>query len=319
MADTTFTYGPANVTSLLTTTNSARMGNIKDGIFSEIPTLNWLLGKGRVKMQSGGASILTYLRTAANSTAAAYAAFDIINTTPQDELTTSQAKWKQYAASISVSGREDRIQNTGKDAMFSLVQSKLDGADRSLRDLIAADLYAATQATNSIQTLVTLIDATSTIQDINSTTYSYWQADSNSGGSFAAQGRDDMLTLWNALAVIPGPMTDMIVTTSDIHGYYEGSLVAQQRYQSFGQGNASFQNLMFKSAPVIFDNDATSGVMYFLNSNVLELVVSSDTNFTLSEWVKPSDQDAKVAQLLAAMELVTTNRRKLGKITAITA
>jgi len=166
---------------------------------------------------------------------------------------------------------------------------------------------------------VTLIDATSTIQDINSTTYSFWQADVNASGSFAAQGRSDMLTLWNALAIIPGKPSDLLVTTATVHGYYEGSLVAQQRYTSMGAGNSAFSNLMFKTAPVIFDNDCTSGVMYFLNSDILELAVSSDTNFVLSEWVKPSDQDAKVAQILVGLELITTNRRKLGKLTGITA
>ena len=318
MADKIFTYGPANVTSLITTTNSARHGNVKDGVFSEIPTLNWLMSKAKLSVK-GGASILTHIRNSANGTASDYAGFDIIDTTPQDELTTSQATWKQYAASISVSGREDRIQNTGPEAKIDLVKSKLDGADRALRDFIAADLYASSQTTNKIRTLVTMIDATSTVQDINSTTYSFWQADVNASGSFAAQGRSDMLTLWNALAKIPGKLSDLIVTTSDVHGFYEGSLVAQQRYTSMGAGNASFSNLMFKPSPVIFDNDCTSGVMYFLNSDVLELAVSSDTNFILSNWKEPSDQDAKVAQILAGIELITTNRRKLGKLTGITA
>jgi len=81
MADTVFTYGPANVTSLLTTTNSARHGNIKDGVFSEIPTLNWLMSKGKLSMK-GGASILTHIRNAANSTAKDYSGFDILDTTP---------------------------------------------------------------------------------------------------------------------------------------------------------------------------------------------------------------------------------------------
>jgi len=318
MADTLFTYGPATVTSLLTTTNSARHGDIKDGVFSEIPTLNWLMSKGKA-MVKGGASILTQIRNSANSTAASYNGFDIIDTTPQEELTTSQATWKQYAASISVSGREERIQNSGKEAVFDLVRSKLDGADRALRDKIAGDLFASSQATNAIRGLVTMIDATSSVQDINSTAYSFWQADLNVGGSFAAQGLSDMRTLWNDLAKVPGKLTDLIVTTSDIHGYYEGALTPQQRYQGYAEGNGSFSNLMYKTAPVIFDNDATSGVMYFLNSDVLNLVISSDTNFILTDWTKPPEQDAKVAQLLVGLELVTTNRRKLGKITTITA
>jgi hypothetical protein len=41
--------------------------------------------------------------------------------------------------------------------------------------------------------------------------------------------------------------------------------------------------------------------------------------FSLSEWVKPSNQDLMVAQLFWAGELTTKNRRKLGKLTSVTA
>ncbi len=78
-------------------------------------------------------------------------------------------------------------------------------------------------------------------------------------------------------------------------------------------------NLLFKSSPMMFDAQATSGVMYFLNSDVLEFVISSSTNFMLTDWEKPADQDIRVAQILFAGDMITTNRRKLGKITAITA
>jgi len=39
----------------------------------------------------------------------------------------------------------------------------------------------------------------------------------------------------------------------------------------------------------------------------------------MTEWVKPANQDARVAQFLVALELVIKNRRKLGKLNTITA
>ncbi len=59
--------------------------------------------------------------------------------------------------------------------------------------------------------------------------------------------------------------------------------------------------------------------MYFLNSDVMELRIDSDTDFKMTEWVKPANQTAKVAQIIMACELATNNRRRLGKITSITA
>jgi hypothetical protein len=316
MADTTFTHGPSNVTTLLATTIENRRKGIQDAIFDEIPTLKLLKQKGAII--EGGATIVLPLLYETNSTAQFYNGYEQLDTTPQDGHTTAQYKWKEAAVSISVSNREENIQNVGPSAVESLVDAKIKQATYALKDLLNSSLYAASPGTNDIGSLATTIDATSSIGDINSTTYSWWQSDINASGSFAAQGRSDMLTLYNAL-VVEGARPDILVTTPTVHAYYEGSLVPQQRYESNGTGNASFKELMFKNAQVIFDNDATSGVMYFLDSRHLQLYTSSGNNMKMTEWVKPANQTAKVAQLITACELVTNNRRRLGALTGITA
>ncbi len=320
MADQLFTWGPANVTSLITTTMENRDNKeIADAVFNKLALFEWLNSKK--KMRKGGTSLVGPIRYQKNNTVQSYDGYDQLNTTPQDELTSYQFKWKQYAGSISVSGREDRIQNKGKSEVLDLVKTKIEGAEGSLRDKINTDLFAASPASKDIGSLVTSIDATSTIGDINSTTYSFWQATSTASGSFAAQGISDMRTLWNSLAVkMPQSTPDLILTTTTIHGYYEGSLLPQQRYEGgASKGDGSFRDLMFKNTAVRFDAQATSGVMYFLNSDVIDFSIDPSTDFIMTEWVKPSNQDAKVAQLLFAGEMVIKNRRKLGKLTGITA
>lgn len=322
MADDLFTWGPANVATLLTTTMENRdIKEVQDAVFSKQVLLDYLQKKNRVS-RSGGASIIVPISSSSNSTAGFYNGYDVINTTPQDNDTAAQFTWKQAAASVSVSGRESRIQNNGKYAVIDLVQQKIKEAEKALRNAITTGLFAASPATNDIGSLVTSIDATSTIGDINSTTYSFWQATSTASGSFAAQGLSDMRTLWNTLEQrgmdTPTP-TDMILTTSAIYNYYEGALQAQQRFTDSRSANGSFENLMFRSAPVKYDAAATSGVMYFLNSDCMELDVHSATDFIMTEWVKPSNQDARVAQFLVGLELVIKNRRKLGKLTSVTA
>jgi len=316
MADTLFTHGPTNVTSLLATTIENRRKGIQDAIFDEIPTLKLLKDKGAIV--EGGASIVIPLLYEQNSTAQFYSGYDQLNITPQEGHTTAQYKWKEAAVSISVNNREENIQNVGPSAVESLVDAKVKQATMSLKDLLNRRLYAASPAADDIGSLVTTIDATSSIGDINSTTYSWWQSDADASGSFAGQGRSDMLALWNAL-VVEGAKPDMLITTPTVHAYYEGSLIPQQRYESNSSGNASFRELMFKTAPVVFDNDATSGVMYFIDSRHLQLYVSSGNNMKMTEWVKPANQTARVAQLLMACELVANNRRRLGKLTGITA
>lgn len=321
MADTNFTWGPANVTTLLATTMANRDSKeIQDAVFNDLVLIKYLMDKNAVR-RSGGASIVHPIRSSKNTTSGFYDGFDPISVTPQDELTAASYKWKQAAASVSVSGREERIQNTGSYAVLDLVQSKIKGAEDSLRDTINTALYASSPATSDIGSLVTSIDATSSIGDINSTTYSFWQATSTASGSFAAQGLSDMRTLWTGLVKkAPADPTDLLLTTDTIYNFYESALQAQQRYAPADRtGNASFDALKFRSADVKFDAACNSGVMYFLNSKAMELCISSGTDFIMRDWVPSINQDAKTALFMVGLELVIKNRRKLGKLTAITA
>jgi hypothetical protein len=319
--ETLFNWGPAgNVGALITSTQENRdIKELQDAVFNRLTLFNWLSQKNKVR-RGGGTSIIVPIRSSKNNTAASYSNYGVINTAPQDNETAAQYLYKQYAASISLSGKEERVQNRGKQEVLDLMKVKMEDAEMALQDKLNADLFAAAPASQDVGSLVTSIDATSTIGQISSTTYSFWQSSVTTSGSFAAQGVADMRALWNTLSQRnPASTPDLLLTTSAIHGYYEASLIAQQRYTSGGTGNSSFEKLMFKSAPVDMDAQCTSGAMYFLNSDVMELVIDSATDFKLTEFVKPVDQDAKVAQYLVALELVIRNRRKLGKMLSITA
>lgn len=319
--ETLFSWGPGgNVGALITTTQENRdIKEIQDAVFNRLTLFDHLNRKKKVAR--GGTSIIVPIRSSKNSTAASYSNYGIIDTTPQDNETAAQFLYKQYAASISLSGKEERVQNKGKYEVMDLVKTKIEDAEKALADKLNTDLFAASPGSGDVGSLVTSIDATSSIGQINSTTYSFWQSSVTTSGSFSAQGLSDMRTLWSVLSQrSPSSNPDLLLTTSTIHDYYEGSLQPQQRYAtSDNTGNGSFEKLKFKSAVIDHDAQCTSGAMYFLNSDVMELKVDPDTDFKMTEWVKPANQDARVAQYLVALELVIKNRRKLGKMISITA
>lgn len=317
MGDTVLTRGPANVTTLITTTLENRRGVIQDNIFNDLAITKYLLDKKKVNVD-GGATIIQALMYATNGTSQFYNGYDILNTTPAEGFTQAQFQWKEAAVSISVSNREETIQNTGSYAQYNIVKAKTDQAEMDLRNTINSGFFKAVPTAKDMTSLVTLIDTSSTIGDVNSGTSTWWQANVTTSGSFAAQGRSDMLGLYNTI-LTKGGKPDALVTTTTVHGFYEGSLVPQIRYNSSAVGNSSFDTLKFKTADIFFDAAATSGVMYFLDSNHIELLVNSNNDFKMTEWVKPSQQTAKVAQLVVALELTTNNRRRLGKLTSITA
>lgn len=319
MPDKTFTWGPANVTTLLATTMEKRRGQIADAVFNDMVLLAWLHDKNRTTVD-GGAQIVVPIMSEGSSAAAFYHGYGVLDITPQEGHTSAAYNWKQASVPVSVSGREERIQNAGSSIVHRIVTAKQRQAELSIRDKINKAFFSSSVGADDIGSLVSTIDATSTIGDINSTNNSWWQAAVTTGGSFATQGLSDMRTLWNTLAQRnPVGGTGLIITTSTVYEFYEGTLQPQQRFTGSVSANGSFENLLFKTAPVTFDAAANSGVMYFLNADALEFISHSGTNFIMSEFVKPANQDARIAQMLFAGELVAINRRKLGKIDSIVA
>lgn len=315
MADTIFTYGPANVANLLTTTNSKRpRKEAMDAVFNKIPTFEYLNSKGRI-MLDGGATVLVPLEVAKNSNAGFYDGLESLPTTDIPFMTTAQYAWKQAQCPVVISGRETEIQNRGESAIINLVTAKQKNAEKSLRDLINRKLHSASNASDEITSLRTLIDATSSIGDINSTTYSYWQGLVTTGSTFAATGVANWRTTYNTLKN-RGGNPDMIITTQTIHELYESTMSPQIRYTSLETGETKFKDLEFAGSKVRFDDQCESGVSYFLDSDVLHLYVHENRNFKFDEFVKPPDQDGRVSHFLVALALGTSNRRLLGKVTS---
>jgi hypothetical protein len=318
IADTIFTYGPANVGSLIATTLSDYGKELSDNVHRAIPLLAWLSVKKKITSE-GGATIVRPVVYSSNNTAAFYASDDILDTTIQDNFTAAQWQWRQAAASISITGRIE-LQNAGKAQVISYAKGYIDNALASLKEIIDQKLYSATQVGANITPLPQIVAATGTIGDINGTTNSWWQAQVTASGSFAARGLSDLRTTWDNVSVrMPAGGPDLILSDQTGYEAYEAVLVPTVRYTDVYMGDLGFSNLKYKDAVWTWDPNGTAGVIYLLNSKALELVQHDKRLFTLSQWVKPANQDLMVAQLFWAGELTTKNRRKLGSLTGVTA
>lgn len=322
-SSTQFTHGPDNVDSLLATTKSVLQKSkelLNDAVFNRITVLSWLQQKARINRQ-GGASILVPLLYAKNNTFKAYSGDDPLDTSGQEGMTNAQAQWRNYGGTIKYDGDEVRM-NAGQGKIIDLVKAKTHQAMLSARDTLSTDLWATSQVTKKIAALPVLVDATSTVQDINSTTSSWWQSQVVSGGSFAGRGLADMRNLFH-LIVRAGqngaPAPDYGITTQLILELYEAAAVPAQRYESKDRADLSFKSLLFKGMPLEFDPSCPSGQLFMLSSDALEYVVHSDCDWAVGDFIEPASQDVKIAKVLWMGNLVTNNRRRLGKITGITA
>ena len=318
MADTVFTMGPANVTSLLATTLSKYGKSLGDNIHKAIPLLAWLTIKKRVT-EEGGATIVRSVVFASNSTASFYAADDVIDTAIQDNFTSAQYQWRQAAASIIVTGRI-ALQNAGSAQVIDYAKAQIDNAIASLKEVIDIKLFASSQIGNNITPLPAAISNTGTYGDINGGTNTWWQSTVTTSGSFAARGLSDLRTAWDNVAIrMPAGGPDLLLSDQTSYEAYEAVLIPTVRYADVSMGDLGFANLAYKQAVWTWDPNAGSGNIWGLNSKALELVQHQDRLFTLSKWVKPINQDLEGAQLYWAGELTSNNRRKHFNLTSVTA
>ena len=310
-----------NYDALLTTTMSAYRKTLEDNIFKANPLIYWLGQQGRKEHQDGGHQLLVPLLYGKNTTVKSYANYDVIDTTPQDGITNAIYPWRQIAGSISISRMEER-KNSGAAKIIDLLNAKMMQAEKSMIEEINRMLFLDGTGNGGLDFygLALLVEegtAYSTVGGIDSSSDTWWQNYWKSTGAFDDNGRADMRIAYNTTAR-GNEHCDIIITTQAVYEFYEALLVAGERFADKKIGDAGFETLKFKGAWMFYDDYCTSGYMYFLNSNYLEWRVDKQTDLITTPFVRPSNQDARVAQILLYGNLVCSNRARQGVLTAIT-
>jgi hypothetical protein len=108
------------------------------------------------------------------------------------------------------------------------------------------------------------------------------------------------------------------MTTDALYDIYWSLLQPQQRFQDSKTASAGFDSLMFNSTPVISDSHCPSGDMYFLNEKYLHLYYHPSQNMAFEPFLKPVNQNLRVAKLYWAGAFGSSNNRMHGAFTAIT-
>ena len=316
--ETTPTLG-TSVGSLVATTLANYRKEMADNIFTAIPVLAYMLGKNRMT-EDGGATIVVPVMYAKSTTAKSYAGDDIIDTTIQDPFLPAQYQWRFYASPVSVLGTVAEVKNQGQSAVINYVKALIQHAESSIKDKLNLDLYAAAVGASAINSLATLIDSSGTVGEINGSTQSWWQSTEVASGSFAARGLSDLRNIYTTSSQRnPQGVPDLIASDGTSYQAYEATLVPTVRYNDVKMGDLGFETLKYHSATWVHDANATSGVIYVMHTPSLNLVTHSKRNFKIGDFVESITQDVKVAKVLWAGELVTSNRRKHGKMTGVTA
>ena len=310
--------------SLLTTTLANFREKLVDNIFDNFPLLSWLNGQLGQAMRGNsvkrvidsGESIVEHILYGVNSTAKSYSGAETLDTTLQEGMTIARFNWKQYSASIGITGLEKRS-NQGEAAIIRLLESKTQQSVMSLRDQLSQGAWSDGTGNSSkdLTGLQAIVDSTTTVGGLAPATFTWWAANETaSAGSFAATGLEKMRTTYNTISY-GNDKPDAIFTDQDVFEYFEKALQPQERYSNTNAANSGFANLTFKGIPLLWDRDCPDKEMYFLNSKYLNLVVHRDADISTGPFQTPENQDVSTAQILFQGNMTTNNRRMLGKIT----
>ena len=310
-------------TELVTTTDRNWGGEIVDNMSNHNALIRILKKTGRIKKIGGGYELVERLAYAENTTYQRFDGYDALTVDASDVITSAHYPLRNIAIFVTSSGSEIR-KNSGKEAMINLAKSRMDIAMKTAVNQFSVDLYSDGTLAEQINGLANIIqnNGQGTVGGINSTTHSFWR------NKFLDAAGPFTPTVANSVA-FKGEMNrlhmaltrgtdkpDLIVMTHDFYSLYEVGEQDKQRYADSELANAGFQTLKYKSADVVFDDNAnfstTGEKAYFLNTEYLKLCQHREASWTPEAERKPTNQDAVIIPILWMGNLVCSNRALQG-------
>ena len=227
------------LSEIVTTTLRNRSKKLADNMLRNNGALVRLNSRGNVKPFSGGRTIVQELEYANNSTYKRYSGYETLNIQPSDVFTAAEYAIRQAAVAVSISGLE-MLQNSGKEAVIDLLESRIKNAEKTFMNGLAYDVYSNGSLTGQIgglQFLVASSPSTGVVGGIDRATWSFWQnitysALTNGGAALtSANVYSYMLALYTQL-IRQQDRPDLILASDTAWRAYNESLHAIQRITS---------------------------------------------------------------------------------------
>lgn len=311
-----------NLSDIVTTTIQSRSGKIADNVTNNNAVLKYLNAKGNIKPIDGGNVILQELTFQQNGNAGFYSGYQTLPTAAQDVISSAQFNITQAACPVSISGLE-QLQNSGKEQIINLLETRIDNAEKTMQNIIAQGIYSdgtgfgGTQITG-LAAALNIAPTTGVYGGIDRASWSFWRnqkfkATTDGGAATTAANINSYWTqLWTKL-VRGGDKPNLILVDNAYYALYMAALQPLQRFTSADSASMGFDAVKFMSADVVLDGGLGGYVptktAYFLNTDYIFLRPHKDRNFVaLDPGARFStNQDAQTSILGWAGNLTCSN------------
>ena len=288
---------------------------LHDNIFDSNALLQKIKKGGSYKSVSGGTQIYVPLNYAMTTASGWYSGADTLSTTDNDQISAAVYDWKSLFAGVSIT-EEDELKNSGDAEQLNLLKSKMQIAEKTLKDALGTGLYSDGTTAKSIVGLRDIVATDQTVGGISQTDNSWWAGQVNSTTTTTT------IAAMNALfqqCSVDSDVPNFIATTRTLYSAYYALLQPQQRFMDEETAKGGFQNLMFNGAPVVVDSHCPASHMFMLNLNHLHLFYHPKRDFAFEPFQKPINQQVKVSRILFMGAFGSSNNRLHGKLSALTA
>lgn len=316
-------FANTNYTDILATTIESRSKKVADNVTKNNAILSKLSMRGKIKPFSGGHKIIQELSFAENSNSGWYSGYDILPTGVSDVISAAEFSIKQAAVPVVISGLE-MLQNSSKEAMIDLMESRLTVAESTLANLICDGLYSdgtgsSSKEIDGLDAAVPLDPTTGTYGGINRATWTFWRSQiNNTSGIVAGTIQGELNSLW-ASCCRGSDRPDLVMMDTATWEIYVASLQAQQRFTSPEVGQLGFPSLKYMDADVVLDGGiggfCPTGTAFMLNCDYLHYRPHANRNMVALSPNRryATNQDAEVQILAWAGNLTCSGAQFQGR------
>jgi hypothetical protein len=310
----------SSFTDIIATTLQGYSGEMADNITNHNALFRQIERKGNQNVATGR-SIVQELEYEQNSNIIWYSGAETLPIAQQETFSAAEYSYKQLAGNVTITGLEE-IQNSGKEAVHNLLRARIRNLDKSLRNTMAAALYAdgtgnGGKEIGGLQLLVAGTP-TNTVGGIagtvtNNSGVNWWQNYvydfSTASVTASATTIQRAMNLAWLNTIRGGDKADIICADQTYYLYYWESLQSQQRFTDDKNAGAGFTNIVYHgNVPVVFDDQCPTTKMYFLNTDYLFMRPAKGRNFKPLADKASVNQDAMVMPVVWAGNMTTNNR-----------
>lgn len=302
------------------------MPEVVDNIYGS-NVLFYRLNKAKKKLVQGGTQIEVPLMYSVLGTGGPYQGYDVLDVVPSDTIKNAAFDWKQYYVNVTVDGLT-LIKTDSPEAIANFIKLYFEQATMQMADNLGTGLFTDTTSnTKAIDGLKGAVDdatVATTYGGLSRSTNTWWK--SRADTSTATLTLASLQSMYGGVSS-GGRKPSLIISGQDQYNRFWALNQTLQRYPA-GAGDeqlaqAGFSNLLFNGTPWVVDSHTNAGInstntsIYFLNEDYINFAVSPRADFYLEDFQAPVNQDAMVAKLLWAGNVVFSNCARQGVMTDV--